>query len=229
MESSTSNYLSTLHVLLHKLSSEVYRKNSTGTYPNIHSFNSSKNLISAIQEVDSFIISTDRSLRGSGEFSEDISKSTTNDFSRLHLFVNGYTISILAVMGLIINLIGILLLSTGPRRDKVLNLLVACRLSFDASFLLCELLKGKVWFKEKCKWKTCEFRLERNGVQTRLERTKSHVLWCKQITRLVLEGRKPRSGITASYIWRTEEGKGSNGPPIPLPFLLLLLLSFIVD
>ena len=147
MESSTSNYLSTLHVLLHKLSSEVHKKNSTGSYPNIHSFDNSKHLINVIQEVDSFIISTDRSLRGSGEFSEDISKSTTNDFSRLHLFVNGYTISILAVMGLIINLIGILLLSTGPRRDKVLNLLVACRLSFDASFLLCELLKGlKVWF-----------------------------------------------------------------------------------
>ena len=147
MESSTSNYLSTLHVLLHKLSSEVYRKNSTGTYPNIHSFNNSKNLISVIQEVDSFIISTDRSLNDSGAFSWDISKSTTNAFSYLHLFVNGYTISILAVIGLILNLIGILLLSTGPRRDKILNLLVACRLSFDACFLFCELFKSlKIWF-----------------------------------------------------------------------------------
>ena len=142
MESSTSNYLSTLHVLLHKLSSQVHKKNYTGSYPNIHSFNNSTNLISAIQEVDSFIISTDRSLNDSGAFSEDISKSTTNAFSHFHLFVNGYTISTLAVIGLILNLIGILFLSTGPRCDKILNLLVACHLSFDASFLLCELLKS---------------------------------------------------------------------------------------
>ena len=147
MESSTSNYLSTFQVLLHKLSSEVYKKNSTGSYPDIHSFNDSKHLISVIQEVHSFIVSTDRSLNEPEAFSEDISKSTTNALSQLHLFVNGYTISILAVTGLILNLIGILLLSTGPRRDKILNLLVACRLSFDASFLLCELLKSlKTWF-----------------------------------------------------------------------------------
>ena len=140
MESSTSNYLSTLHDLLHKLSSEV---NSTGSYPNIDHFNNSKHLISAIHEVDSFIISKDRSLNESGEFSEDVSKPMTNALSsHLHLFVNGYAISTLAVMGLMINLIGILLLSTGPRRDKVLNSLVAFRLSFDASFLLCELLKS---------------------------------------------------------------------------------------
>ena len=44
MESRTSNYLSTLHVLLHKLSSEVYKKNSSGSYPNIHCFNNSKYL-----------------------------------------------------------------------------------------------------------------------------------------------------------------------------------------
>ena len=145
MESSTSNYQSTLHVLLHKLSSEIYKKNSS-SYPNIHSFNNSKHLIGVIQEVDSFITLTDHSLNDSGAFSEDISKSTTNALSHLHLFVNGYTISILAFIGLILNLIGILLLSTGPRRDKVLNLLVAFRLSFDASFLLCELLKSlKIW------------------------------------------------------------------------------------
>ena len=108
MESSTSNYLSSLHVLLHKLSSEVHKKNSTGSYPNIHSFNNSKHLISVIQEVDSFITLTDHSLNDSGAFSEDISKSTKNAFSHLHLFVNGYTISILAVIGLILNWIGIL-------------------------------------------------------------------------------------------------------------------------
>ena len=147
MESSTSNYLSTLHDLLHKLSSEVYGKNSTGSYPNIHSFNNSKHLISAIQEVDSFIRSADRSLNESGEFPEDVSKSMTNALSsHLQLFVNGYAISTVAGMGLIINLIGIILLSTGSRCDKVLNLLVACRLSFDVSFLLFESLKSlKIW------------------------------------------------------------------------------------
>ena len=147
MESSTSNYLSILHDLLHKLSSEVYRKNSTGSYSNIHSFNNSKHLIGAVHEIDSFIISTDRSLNESREFSEDVSKSMTNALSsHLHYFVNGYAISTLAGMGLIINLIGILFLSTGPRRDKVLNLLVAFLLSFDASFLLYELLKSlKIW------------------------------------------------------------------------------------
>ena len=52
----------------------------------------------------------------------------------------------------------------------------------------------KSWSKEKCKWKTFQFRLKRNGVQTRLERTKSHVLWCKKITRLVLEEEKTKIG-----------------------------------
>ena len=59
-----------------------------------------------------------------------------------HVIIKGYATSTIAVIGLILNLIGICFLSTGPRRGKILSLMVSSLFAFDAIFLLCQVLKN---------------------------------------------------------------------------------------
>ena len=143
MESSTNNYLDSLHVLLKKLSSEIDKKTPHGYFPYILSPKNSKHFISAIEDVDKYVLSTERSFNTIATPStEDISKSTTNYLSLFHLVIDGYAVSTLAVIGLVLNIFGVFILSTGPRREKIINLLVASLLAFDAIYLSCKMLKS---------------------------------------------------------------------------------------
>ena len=143
MESSTNNYLNSLHVLLKKLSSEIDKKPPHGNFPYMLNPINSKHFISVIEGVDKYVLSTERSFNTIATPStEDISKSTTNYLSLFHLVIDGYAVSSLAVIGLVLNIIGVCILSTGQRREKIINLLVASLLAFDAIYLLSKMLKS---------------------------------------------------------------------------------------
>ena len=139
MESSTNNYLDSIHVLLKKLSSEIDKKRPNDNFGYMLNPMNSKHFMSVIEDVDKFVLSTERSFNRIGTPStEDISKSTTNYLSLFHLVIDGYAVSSLAVIGLVLNIIGVFILSTGQRREKIINLLVASLLAFDAIYLFCQ-------------------------------------------------------------------------------------------
>ena len=137
MESNTSDYRKTLHLLLQRLSSEVNNKN---IHDNIH--NNSKNLISMIDEIDSLLASPDPNSNELDMVFEDTSESSIDHLARFHIVINGYAVTIIAAIGLILNMIGIFFLSTGPRRGRIFSLLVSSLLGFDAIFLLFEIFKS---------------------------------------------------------------------------------------
>ena len=56
--------------------------------------------------------------------------------STFNRIINGYTVTFVASFGLILNLVGILFLLTGSRREKLFNLLLSTLLVFDTLFLL---------------------------------------------------------------------------------------------
>ena len=138
MESNTSNYQKALHLLLGKLSLELDNISSEVAYPKIFNSMNSKQLVGAMKELDSWIMSADKNWTQSGNTSE----TTTNPLSLFHVVIKGYATSTIAIIGLILNLIGIRFLSTGPRRGKILSLMVSSLFAFDAIFLLFEVLKN---------------------------------------------------------------------------------------
>ena len=142
MESSTSNYRSTLHLLLQRLSPEVDQKSSYANFPGISNAINSKQLIDAIKKVDSLLASNDLNINQLGTPSDDDFDPSTDPLSMFHLIINGYSVSTLAVIGIILNMAGIWFLSTGPRRGTILGLLVSALLTFDAIFLLFEMFKS---------------------------------------------------------------------------------------
>ena len=143
MESSTHNYINSLHVLLKKLSSEIDKKTPRDNFAYMLNPMNSKHFMSLIEDVDKFVPSTERNFNPIGTPStEDISKLTTNYISLFHLVIDGYAVSSLAVIGLVLNIIGVFILTTGPRREKIINLLVASLQAFDAIYLLCRMLKS---------------------------------------------------------------------------------------
>ena len=142
MESSTSNYRNTLHLLLQRLSSEVDQKNSYANFYGISNAIKSKQLLDAIKKVDSLFSSADRNINQVGALSDDDFEPITDPLSTFHLIINGYSVSTLALIGIILNMAGIWFLSTGPRRGKILGLLVSALLTFDATFLLFEMFKS---------------------------------------------------------------------------------------
>ena len=147
MESSTNNYLNSLHVLLKKLSSEIDNKSPHGNLAYMLNPMNSKHFMSVIEDVDKFVQSTERSFSPIGTPStENISKSTTNYLSLFHLVIDGYAVSSLAVIGLVLNIIGVFILTTGQRREKIINLLVASLFAFDATYLLCKMLKSMAFW-----------------------------------------------------------------------------------
>ena len=137
MESSTSDYRKTLHLLLQRLSSEVNNKN---IHDNIH--NNSNHLISMIDEIDSLLASPDSNSNELDMVFEDTSESSIDHLARFHIVINGYAVTIIAAIGLILNMIGMFFLSTGPRRGRIFSLLVSSLLGFDAIFLLFEIFKS---------------------------------------------------------------------------------------
>ena len=142
MESSTSDYRNTLHLLLQRLSSEVDQKNSFANFPGISNAMNSKQIIDAIEKVDSLFLSTHRNINQVGTLSDDEFERSTDPLSMFHLIINGYSVSTLAVIGIILNMAGLWFLSTGPRRGTILGLLVSALLTFDAIFLFFEMFKS---------------------------------------------------------------------------------------
>merc|ERR1712016_414112 len=62
--------------------------------------------------------------------------------------INGYAVLTIAVIGFILNILGIYFLSSGTRRGKILSLLVTSLLAFDAIYLSFQILKTvQLWFK----------------------------------------------------------------------------------
>ena len=137
MESSTRDYRESLHLLLQRLSSEVNNKSNRDGIPK-----NSNHVISMIDEIESLLESSDHNLNKLDTSFEETSQSPIDHLARFHLFINGYAVSILAAIGLILNIIGISFLSTGPRRGRIFSLLVSSLLGFDAIFLLCEIFKS---------------------------------------------------------------------------------------
>ena len=138
MESNTSNSQKTIQLLLGKLSLEVENISSDVAYPKILNAMNSKQLVGVMKELDSWIMSSDQNWAQSG----NTSKTTTGPLFMFHVIIKGYATSTIAVVGLILNLIGICFLSTGPRRGKILSLMVSSLFAFDAIFLLCQVLKN---------------------------------------------------------------------------------------
>ena len=138
MESNTSNYQKTIHQLLGKLSLEVDNKNSEVAYPKIFSPINSKQLVDVMKELDSLIMSSNQSWAQSG----NTLNTTADPLFMFHVIIKGYATSSIAVIGLILNIIGVCFLSTGPRRGKILSLMVSSLFAFDAIFLLCQVLKN---------------------------------------------------------------------------------------
>ena len=142
MESSTSSYRNTLQLLLQRLSIEVDQKNSYANFPDISNATNSKQLMNAIKKVDSLLASNDLNINHVGTSSYDDFDPSTDPLSMFQLIINGYSVSTLAFMGIILNTAGIWFLSTGPRRGTILGLLVSALLTFDAIFLLFEMFKS---------------------------------------------------------------------------------------
>ena len=138
MESNKTYYQNNLHLLLGKLGIEVNNITRHVAHPKIPNSMISKQLVGAMKELDSSIMFSNQSWAQSGNTSE----TTTDYLSIFHVVVTGYASSIIAFIGLILNLIGIYFLSTGPRRGKILSLMVSSLFAFDAIFLLCEVLRN---------------------------------------------------------------------------------------
>ena len=146
MESSSSSYRNSLQLLLQRLSSEVDQKNSYANFPGISNAINSKQLINAIKKVDSLLASNDLDINQVGAPSDDDFDPSTDPLWMFQLIINGYSVSTLAVIGIILNMAGIWFLSTGPRRGTILGLLVSALLTFDAIFLLFEMFKSlELW------------------------------------------------------------------------------------
>ena len=143
MESNKSDYRQTLHLLLDKLSANIDNISLSLPYPKILNSMNSKQLIGVMKELDSWIVSPDLN------FSRPVvntSESATDPLSPLHIAVNGYTVSIIAVIGFILNIMGIYFLSSGPRRGKILSLLMSSLFTFDSIYLMFETLKSvELW------------------------------------------------------------------------------------
>ena len=58
------------------------------------------------------------------------------------LAIDGYSVSVIATVGIALNIFGIYFLSNVPRRRNIYNLILSSVLVFDAIFLLLELLKS---------------------------------------------------------------------------------------
>ena len=142
MEYNKSDYQNVLHLLLDKLSANIDNISLKVPYPKIINSMNSKQLVGAMKELDSWMSSLEQNLTRFVNASE----STTDLLSPLHIAINGYTVSIIAVIGLIFNIIGIYFLSSAPRRGKILSLLMSSLFVFDAIYLTFEILKSsELW------------------------------------------------------------------------------------
>ena len=119
MESNTTYYQKALHLLLGKLSLEVDNISPQVAHPEILNSMNSRQFVGVMKELDSWIMSSDKNWAQSGNTSE----TTTDSLFMFHVVIKGYATSTIAVIGLILNLIGICFLSTGPRRGKILSLM----------------------------------------------------------------------------------------------------------
>ena len=73
--------------------------------------------------------------------------SIEDPLSMFRKVISGYSVLTIAVIGLILNIIGIYFFSTGTRRGKILSLMVSSLFAFDAIFLFCKILKNmEEWF-----------------------------------------------------------------------------------
>ena len=186
MESSTSGYRNTLHLLLNKLSSEVEKVSSHRDFHKVLNSNSPEQLVDILKQLDarielglSLASSIDQNLKLVGVTSEsttdplslpgvswpphnaitsldqnmsqveDASESPSDQSVALfHEVVNGYAVLPIAVIGLILNILGIYFLSSGTRRGKILSLMVTSLLAFDAIYLSFQILKTvQLWVK----------------------------------------------------------------------------------
>ena len=178
MESSTSGYRNTLHLLLNKLSSEVEQVSSHRDFHKVLNSNSPDQLVDILKHLDSRIMSIDQNLRQLEVTSEsttdtlsipevswpphnsiasldqnmsqveDAPEPPSDPIALFHEVVNGYAVLTIAVIGLILNILGIYFLSSGTRRGKILSLMVTSLLAFDAIYLSFQILKTvQLWVK----------------------------------------------------------------------------------
>ena len=142
MESNKSDYRQTLNLLLDKLSANIDNISLNLPYPKTLNSMNSKQLIGVMKELDSCITSPNLNLSRLANTSE----STAGPLSPLHIAVNGYTVSIVAFIGFIVNIMGIYFLSSGPKRGKILGLLMSFLFAVDAIYLMFEILKSvELW------------------------------------------------------------------------------------
>ena len=105
----------------------------------------SKDISNVLKEVDSVNNAFEQLLKGIETLTGNFSTGTDKNnylLSNFLLVSNGYIVSILSIVGILINLIGIAFLFNGPRRRKLYSLFLSSLLFFDAFFLLFELSRS---------------------------------------------------------------------------------------
>ena len=105
----------------------------------------SKDISNVLKEMESINNAFEQLLTGNETFKGSSSLVTDNNdylLSNFLLVLNGYIVSILSAIGILINILGIAFLFNGPRRRKLFSLFVSSLLFFDAFFLVFELLRS---------------------------------------------------------------------------------------
>ena len=142
MDFNTSDYRKILQLLLAKHDVMDDKISSQVGFKIVH-FMNYKNLVEAMKALNSENGSLDRNLSQLVNTFDSIE----DPLSMFRKVISGYSVSTIAVIGLVLNIIGIYFFSTGTRRGKILSLMVSTLFAFDAIFLFCKILKNmEEWF-----------------------------------------------------------------------------------
>ena len=137
MELNTSDYRKILQLLLAKYDVKDDKISSQVGFK-IVNFMNSKHLVEAIKGLNSQNGSPNLNLSQLVSTSDSIE----DPLWMFRQIISGYSVSAVAVIGLILNIMGIYFFTTGPRRGKILSLMVSSLFAFDAIFLFCKILKN---------------------------------------------------------------------------------------
>ena len=137
MESNTSDYRKFLQLLLAKYDVKDDEISSAEEFK-IVNFMNSKHLVEAMKVLNSQNGSPNHNLSQL----VNVSDSIEDPLLMFRQIISGYSVSTVAVIGLILNIIGIYFFTTGSRRGKILSLMVSSLFAFDAIFLFCKILKN---------------------------------------------------------------------------------------
>ena len=127
MDFNTSDYRKILQLLLANHDVKEDRIGSQVGFKIVH-FMNSKHLVEAMKALNSENGSLDRNLSQLVNTFDSIE----DPLSIFRKVISGYSVSTIAVIGLILNIIGIYFFSTGPRRGKILSLMVSSLFSLES-------------------------------------------------------------------------------------------------